>query len=352
MRARLVAAMAVATDVDVEDNRACREASLQKLRKRPKRAAAVPTGKRQFSFGIITDVQYADIPNGKSFHGVPRYYRHSLDVLKRAVKDWSAKDLQFAVQLGDIVDGNHPSEKAHEGLTSVTELFEQLRCRTWHTLGNHCLYTSQREKLHTYLNIPAAEDGASYYDFSPVPGWRIFMLDSYDVSVLGWPEGHPRRLLAEAILNEKNPNENKNSPDGLEGVQRRFVKFGGGVSDDQLQWLERKLRQAKEQDERAILCTHLPLHPKTAHPNSLLWNFEQVNETIASFAGTVVAVLSGHCHRDRETFDEHGIYYRVFEAVLECPPGADAYGHIDVHENCMVIHGVGRLNSARVLFRS
>jgi hypothetical protein len=28
---------------------------------------------RRFSFGVITDVQYADIPDGQSFHGVPRY---------------------------------------------------------------------------------------------------------------------------------------------------------------------------------------------------------------------------------------------------------------------------------------
>lgn len=28
-----------------------------------------------FSFGCVSDVQYADIPDGCSFHGVPRFYR-------------------------------------------------------------------------------------------------------------------------------------------------------------------------------------------------------------------------------------------------------------------------------------
>jgi manganese-dependent ADP-ribose/CDP-alcohol diphosphatase len=36
--------------------------------------------------------------------------------------------------------------------------------------------------------------------------------------------------------------QEKNSPEGLVGVARRFVKFGGGVSDVQLEWLEQQLQ--------------------------------------------------------------------------------------------------------------
>ena len=50
-------------------------------------------------------------------------------------------------------------------------------------------------------------DGASYYAFSPHRDWRFIVIDSYDVSVLGWPEGHPNRDAAVQILQEKNPNE-------------------------------------------------------------------------------------------------------------------------------------------------
>lgn len=35
------------------------------------------TSGRLFSFGIISDIQYANIPDGFSFAGVPRYYRYS-----------------------------------------------------------------------------------------------------------------------------------------------------------------------------------------------------------------------------------------------------------------------------------
>ncbi|KAG0464184.1 hypothetical protein HPP92_020253, partial [Vanilla planifolia] len=43
-----------------------------------------------FSFGVITDIQYADIPDGFSFFGVPRFYRHSFQVLQRAVCKWNS----------------------------------------------------------------------------------------------------------------------------------------------------------------------------------------------------------------------------------------------------------------------
>jgi hypothetical protein len=56
------------------------------------------------------------------------------------------------------------------------------------------------------LQIPAAADGASYYSFSPHPAWRFVVIDAYDISLLGWPDGHPRHLQAQAILDRENPN--------------------------------------------------------------------------------------------------------------------------------------------------
>ena len=38
-------------------------------------AGEASTSGRLFSFGIISDIQYANIPDGFSFKGTPRYYR-------------------------------------------------------------------------------------------------------------------------------------------------------------------------------------------------------------------------------------------------------------------------------------
>ena len=43
-----------------------------------------------FRFGVIADVQYADIENGSSWDGLStRYYRGGLGALRTAVRAWS-----------------------------------------------------------------------------------------------------------------------------------------------------------------------------------------------------------------------------------------------------------------------
>jgi manganese-dependent ADP-ribose/CDP-alcohol diphosphatase len=93
-------------------------------------------------------------------------------------------------------------------LQRVIDAFDLLEGRrTYHMIGNHCLYNLPRTKLNEMLHIPPAADGASYYSFSPHPAWRFVVIDSYDISLLGWPDTHPRHLQAEAILAKENPNQ-------------------------------------------------------------------------------------------------------------------------------------------------
>ena len=90
--------------------------------------------------------------------------------------------------------------------------------------------------------------------------------------------------------------QEKNSPDGLRGEERRFVKFGGGASERQVAWLQDTLRAAAQQGQRAIVCCHLPLLPGTCPPVCLLWNYQEVLAALWE-AGNVVATLTGHAHQ-------------------------------------------------------
>ena len=47
-------------------------------------------------------LQHADIPDGFSFHGVPRYYRQALAGLERAIEHFQQEQVSFAVHLGDV----------------------------------------------------------------------------------------------------------------------------------------------------------------------------------------------------------------------------------------------------------
>lgn len=66
-----------------------------------------------FRFGVISDVQHADIPDGTSYHGVPRFYRNSLTALHRAMEQgWAAERVLFGLHCGDIIDGFCPKVPA------------------------------------------------------------------------------------------------------------------------------------------------------------------------------------------------------------------------------------------------
>jgi manganese-dependent ADP-ribose/CDP-alcohol diphosphatase len=199
-------------------------------------------------------------------------------------------------------------------------------------------------------SIPAGDAGQSYYTFSPHPGFRVVMLDSYDVSMLGWPAGHPHHAAAAALLAAHNPNDNKNSPSGLEGLQRRYVAFGGGVSAAQLAWLRATLAAADAAGERVFVCGHLPVHPDTCVAVCLLWNYDEVLPLLQA-SRCVVATLAGHTHRDAYHVDDAGVHHRVLSSVLECPPGTNAFGHVEVWAEHAALRGTDRMAATRMPFR-
>eukprot|EP00889_Picochlorum_renovo_P000925 jgi/Picre1/27955/NNA_000916.t1 len=230
------------------------------------------SSEKLFSFGIISDVQWAPIPDGHSFHGTPRYYADALEKAKRAVEGFKAHDVELVVHLGDIVDFHAKQHgKSDQALADIVECFDGLEKPVLHCIGNHCLYNHPRHVLNDRLGIDMHKGDSnashSYFTFRP-PGHKhaFIVLDGYDISILGYPPGHPHHELAKSILDKENPNEEKNSNKGLEGVARRFVKFGGGLSDEQVEWLRQELHACRERGETVIVCCHQCIHPKSCVP--------------------------------------------------------------------------------------
>lgn len=58
-----------------------------------------------FKFGVVADIQYAPIPDGYSFAGILRYYRHSLEVARHAAQYFESDGADLVLNLGDIIDG-------------------------------------------------------------------------------------------------------------------------------------------------------------------------------------------------------------------------------------------------------
>eukprot|EP00882_Tetradesmus_deserticola_P028453 GHRQ01031696.1.p1 GENE.GHRQ01031696.1~~GHRQ01031696.1.p1 ORF type:complete len:239 (+),score=67.87 GHRQ01031696.1:143-859(+) len=104
---------------------------------------------------------------------------------------------------------------------------------------------------------------------------------------------------------------------------------------------------AKQRSQNVLVCSHLPLLPGTCPPTCLLWNYEAVLQLLCQ-SGVVVATMAGHTHQNGYLVDEAGIHHLVLPAVLETPPGRDAYGSIQVLADRLLLKGVDTCMSAVV----
>eukprot|EP00058_Branchiostoma_floridae_P021558 XP_002607048.1 hypothetical protein BRAFLDRAFT_68177 [Branchiostoma floridae] len=317
-----------------------------------------------FSFGIIADVQYGDLDDAMNFTQTKkRYYRNALYLLREAVQHWKEENrIQFVLQLGDIIDGFNTRRKNSENaLRAVLKEFQDTPFGVHHIWGNHEFYNFSRTYLvksplftgtqdiaNNVEEVVKKEADAVYYDFSPYNGYRFVILDNYDISMcgIGREKDSPQYKKAEEILRQMNKNEELNSPDGLFGVDRRFVLFNGGMGEEQLQWLRETLEVARQRGEKVVISGHVPVHPNSCYVMCLLWNYQDVLNILQDFSDVVLAYFSGHDHGGGYHYDSgNEIHHVTLPGVIEVPPGSNAFGTVDVFSDRLVMHGVGQLES-------
>lgn len=227
-----------------------------------------------FSFGLIADVHYADIDDGYNFTKTRmRYYRKSISMLSDAIHQWNdRRDVAFVLQLGDLIDGYNKSKGVSDvALRKTLDVCAHFNGTMYHVWGNHELYNYTKQQLaESQLNSsrehpesslgatyrgPSDSEQCNYYHFSPARGFRVVVIDTYDVGTLGYEptSTDPQFVKAGRLLASKNPNENKNSPLGLQGLDARFVEYNGGVGQNQLLWLRRVLRVANTAREKVLI---------------------------------------------------------------------------------------------------
>ena len=316
------------------------------------------------TIGVVADIQYAPIPDGNSWKGAPRYYRYALEQARMAAQDFQQAKVSLVINLGDIIDGKcakimeHGGERHEHGVESVDHVLDALSAYTHgpiiHTYGNHELYNLSREEISNKLNIPFVVEEphnelVGYYSFKK-HNIRFVVLDSYDIALMGrCPNTSAKRKEAERLLSLHNPNypAQENSPEGLNGLKRRFVAFNGAVDKAQLEWLRETLHTAKSSKEKVIILSHQPILPGSSSPLCLIWNYNDLLQIMRQYKCTVIASFAGHAHRGGYARDKiSGIHFRVFESVLETPRPHTTYGFVDIHEDFMRVRGIGECTSA------
>ncbi|XP_072523383.1 manganese-dependent ADP-ribose/CDP-alcohol diphosphatase-like [Salminus brasiliensis] len=329
-----------------------------------------------FTFGVIADIQYADRDDGFNFHRTrKRFYRNSLRILNNASRCWEEEEEPerrpaFILQLGDVIDGlNRDHDASDRALQAVMDEFSGCSAQVHHVWGNHEFYNFSRGALfQSALNSRdrgggggedeekgrKGEEGSLEevysYHFSPHPKFRFVVLDAYDLSIIGREKSSKKFKQSMKIIKQHNPNEELNEPPAISLLESRFVKYNGGFSQDQLDWLDRVLVSADEEEEKVTIVSHLPVHPYSTDPVCLAWNYDQILSILNSHK-SVVCFMAGHDHDGGYHRDTHGIHHLTLEGVIETPPFSDAFGTVYVYEDKMVLRGRGRISDRVMMFR-
>ncbi len=279
--------------------------------------AEAPADGPLVSFGLLTDVQYADAaPEGE------RHYRDSLAKLKDAAADLAREKLPFSLHLGDVIDRDFSS------FAAVLPLFEGLGHPVRHLLGNHDYSVKDAEKAGVIKTLGMPAD---YYSFQ-ASGVRFLMLDTNDVSTYKHPANAPEQTAANAEMK---------SLDGANNAK----PWNGGASPAQLAWLEKELAAADAAGEPAIICGHHPLIPEEGLQ---AWNSRTILEVIERHPSSL-AYFCGHNHAGAQALS-NGLPCITFKSILH-QPGVTAYSVVRLFKDRLVIEGRGREKSREVPLR-
>lgn len=271
------------------------------------------------SFGLTTDVQYVDAdPEGE------RHFRESIPKLKAAVADLATEKLPFTLHLGDVVDREFSS------FAAILPLFNPLGHPVRHLLGNHDFEMAEAEKLKVAatLGIPA-----DHYTFTE-SGVKFIMLDTNDISTYKHPEGSAQDLAAETVMQELAAAGAKNAK-----------PWNGGLSQIQLDWLDKELTSSDANKQPTLICGHHPLMAEEGHH---AWKNRDIIAIIERHP-SALAYFCGHNHKGGQTV-LNGVPYITFKSLLH-EPNITAYAVIRLFAGHLVIEGRGREASRQVPLR-
>jgi alkaline phosphatase len=266
--------------------------------------AAAPVGDT-FSFGVITDLHYAEIPpKGK------RYCADSRAKLDQALATFAARHLPLVVELGDLIDAG-PNQAADLGyLKTIRASLAKYPGQQRFVLGNHCVWTISKDE---FLAGWGSTGVPTYYSFDQ-GGWHFVVLD-----------GDFRR-------------------DGTAYDKGNFHWTDSWIPDAQQQWLADDLRRAGARP--SVVLIHQNLQDSTLSCG--VKNAHRVRKILEA-AGNVKAVLQGHLH-EGASVTIAGIPYFTFKAAVE-GPGLDnnAYAIVSLGPGDRVsVEGFGRQPSQRL----
>ncbi len=229
------------------------------------------------SFGLITDLHYADKPPAGS-----RHYRDTPDKLARAAEQFASAKLDFVVELGDFIDAADSVKTELGYLKRINRDFAAISKNRHYVLGNHCVDMLKKEEF-----LDGIEKENSYYSFDS-RGVHFVVLDACFRS------------------------------DGESYGRKNFQWTDPNIPAAELEWLADDLQTTSSP---TVVFAHQRLdvanHYAVKNAVAVRRMFEE--------SGKVLAVFQGHSHKNDHK-EIGGIHYCTMVAMVE-GSGVDSNGY-------------------------
>jgi manganese-dependent ADP-ribose/CDP-alcohol diphosphatase len=270
-----------------------------------------------FSFGIIADVQYADYdPVGT------RFYRSSLKKLREAVASFRNDSADFIINLGDLIDKDYRSYKP------VLDIIDSSRLKTYHVSGNHDYSVDPRYKRQLPVLQPSQK---GYYSFV-YNKFRFIFLNGNEISTYISANKAKINRANEYLTRLKNEGETN------------ALDWNGGISSEQLEWLDNQINEASVNNEKILLFCHFPVIPENVHN---LLNYKDVLQILEKHQN-IIAWFNGHNHEGNYG-NFNMIHFITFKGMVETD-STNSFALIEVYKNKIWIRGNGREKSQILAF--
>ncbi len=266
-------------------------------------------------FGIIADIQYGDCETKGS-----RFYRNSLEKLEECVADLNRQQVEFTINLGDLVDRN-PAD-----MDAVLDRQRLLKAKVHNTTGNHdYVGITDNKKLFKQLDMPD-----EYYSFKK-GNWHFIILNTNEIASYSNVAGTWKEKELAAMRDQIRLRNRSNGQD-----------WNGGISSKQLKWLTKLLRNSQKKNENVLVFSHHPVYPAEGFT---ALNDQEILTALAAFS-CVKAVFSGH-HHVGAFGDYQGIPCITTEGMIETEK-ENAYATVELYRDKIVVAGKGRTKSYEI----
>lgn len=234
----------------------------------PARSLAADAETPAVRFGLLTDLHYADKPTNGT-----RHYRETPAKLAEAVERFSKENLDFTVELGDLIDSSNAVHTDQSWLRTIhRQLLESPEPKHF-VLGNHCVDTLTKEEF-----LAGVGQKQSYGSFD-AGGFHFVALDACFRS------------------------------DGVAYGRNNSEWTDANIPIAELDWLRSDLAATKKP---TIVFAHQRLDGSNQH---CVKNAADVRKVLEG-SGRVLAVFQGHSHRN-DYKHIAGIHYATLVAMVE-----------------------------------